>query len=320
MDAGRHLFSTGPGVYGVGVTEYGTPARHTLVQGCTATNMGNHAFSEHEASRHLTYLGCKAYNSSLRGWFVRGVDTHITDFEASNLVAEGIDISPGATGCVIENGTIQRTADFGINVEEPARIKNVIIEDTVFAGVNVISTGAGTVLDRVRCYRTESGGSAGTKRGFAISAQVSLIDCYAEDVDRGVRYSSVTGIIERRFRGKTCTNLRNLSGTNTFTEFEPLANAAPDTQVLVSGGSFTLTIEGPTYTVQPVALSADRTCTLSTTGAIVGMRKRITRTVASTGAFNLGVGSGPLKNLATGQWCEVTYDGSAWVLTAYGAL
>lgn len=32
------------------------------------------------------------------------------------------------------------------------------------------------------------------------------------------------------------------------------------------------------------------------------------------------LGTGPLKALAAGQWCEVDYDGSAWVLTAFGSL
>lgn len=63
-------------------------------------------------------------------------------------------------------------------------------------------------------------------------------------------------------------------------------------------------------------LTANRTITLSTTGAYNGSRFRVTRTGA--GAFNLSVGG--LKNLATNTWCDVEYSGSAWVLTGYGAL
>ena len=65
-------------------------------------------------------------------------------------------------------------------------------------------------------------------------------------------------------------------------------------------------------------LTADRAVTLSTTGAIAGAKFRIVRT--ATGAFNLNVGTGPLKALGIGTWCDVEYNGSAWVLTAYGAL
>jgi hypothetical protein len=55
---------------------------------------------------------------------------------------------------------------------------------------------------------------------------------------------------------------------------------------------------------------------LSTTNAVQGDRFVVFRT--GSGAFNLIVGG--LKNLATGQWCEVVYDGSAWQLAAFGSL
>lgn len=64
-------------------------------------------------------------------------------------------------------------------------------------------------------------------------------------------------------------------------------------------------------------LTADRTVTLSTTGALPGDRFEIIRTAAATGDFKLNVGTGPLAVLAAGEWCEVTYDGSAWVLTKH---
>lgn len=65
-------------------------------------------------------------------------------------------------------------------------------------------------------------------------------------------------------------------------------------------------------------LTADRSVSLATATATPGYRFRVTRTGA--GAFNLNVGTGPLKALVTDTWCEVTYDGSAWYLSAYGAL
>ena len=84
----------------------------------------------------------------------------------------------------------------------------------------------------------------------------------------------------------------------------------------------TLTV-GSSATTQKwtAALTADRAVTLSTTGAKAGDRFRIVRTAAATGAFNLNVGTGPLKALsAAGQWCDVEYDGSAWALVGYGSL
>lgn len=67
-------------------------------------------------------------------------------------------------------------------------------------------------------------------------------------------------------------------------------------------------------------ITADRAVTLSTTGAVNGNKFRIVRTAAATGAFNLNVGTGPLKALTAGQWCDVEYNGSAWMLTAFGSL
>jgi hypothetical protein len=66
-------------------------------------------------------------------------------------------------------------------------------------------------------------------------------------------------------------------------------------------------------------LTADRTATLSTTGAYTGARFRIVRTESATGAFSLIVaGAATLLRLAPGQWCEAEYNGTAWVIVGYG--
>src|SRR5690606_38760821 len=68
-------------------------------------------------------------------------------------------------------------------------------------------------------------------------------------------------------------------------------------------------------------LTADRAVTLSTAGAHPGARFRLVRGAGATGSFNLNIGTGPLKALASAStWAEVEYDGSAWVLVASGAL
>lgn len=63
------------------------------------------------------------------------------------------------------------------------------------------------------------------------------------------------------------------------------------------------------------------------TGALryPGMKYRVVRTAAATGAFNVQVFTGPVKNLAAGEWCEVTLFQTAagtytWRVTAFGAL
>lgn len=66
-------------------------------------------------------------------------------------------------------------------------------------------------------------------------------------------------------------------------------------------------------------LTVARAVTLSNTGAFPGAKFRIVRTAGATGAPTLDVGTGPLRALAAGQWCEVEYTGTAWVVTAAGA-
>lgn len=87
-------------------------------------------------------------------------------------------------------------------------------------------------------------------------------------------------------------------------------------QTLVAG------TDEPTQ-VWNTAITADRAVTLSTTGVWNGAKFRIIRTAAATGAFNLNVGTGPLKAMGTaGSFADVEYNGAtaAWMLTGYGVL
>lgn len=69
------------------------------------------------------------------------------------------------------------------------------------------------------------------------------------------------------------------------------------------------------------ALTADRTVTLSTTGAVNGDAFTVKRSGGDTGGpWNLNVGTGPLKALLAGEWCDVVYNGSAWELLRHGTL
>lgn len=68
-------------------------------------------------------------------------------------------------------------------------------------------------------------------------------------------------------------------------------------------------------------LTAARAVTLNTAGATHGDHFRIVRESGATGAFNLNIGTGPLKALtAAGQFADVTFDGTAWRLTGNGSL
>lgn len=65
-------------------------------------------------------------------------------------------------------------------------------------------------------------------------------------------------------------------------------------------------------------LTGNKTVTLSTTGAVEGDAFRIVRT--GLGSFTLDVGGLKTIPSATAAFVDVTFDGSAWILTGYGAL
>lgn len=66
-------------------------------------------------------------------------------------------------------------------------------------------------------------------------------------------------------------------------------------------------------------ITADRA--FSTPSANVKMRFRVVRGAGATGAFNINVGTGPLKALGSaGTWCDIESNGTAFVLTGSGSL
>jgi hypothetical protein len=113
------------------------------------------------------------------------------------------------------------------------------------------------------------------------------------------------------------TRFRYDATASKWREIERSPVGAPT--ILSTNAAFTLTprVSGRTI-IHTGTLTANRAVTLSTTNAAAGDRFKITRT--GGGAFTLDVGTGPLKALATGTWGEFTYDGTAWMLSAYGAL
>jgi hypothetical protein len=93
----------------------------------------------------------------------------------------------------------------------------------------------------------------------------------------------------------------------------------PSVGANVGDAAATLTVGTSAMTQRwETELTQDRAVTLSTTGAANGSKFRIVRTAA--GAFNLNVGTGPLAALVEDEWCDVEYNGSAWMLVAKGSL
>lgn len=85
-----------------------------------------------------------------------------------------------------------------------------------------------------------------------------------------------------------------------------------DADVTLTAGSNFPTIRYAT------TLTANRTVTLSTTGARNGDKFRVSRT--GLGAFTLDVGGLKTIPSATAAFVDVEYDGTAWRLTGYGTL
>jgi hypothetical protein len=102
---------------------------------------------------------------------------------------------------------------------------------------------------------------------------------------------------------------------NNWLSRQPINSVGSD----VGDADVTLTV-GTSSPIQQYAttLTGNRTVTLETTDAINGDTFRIVRT--GLGAYTIDVGG--LKTLpsATAAWCDVSFDGSAWILTAYGTL
>lgn len=65
-------------------------------------------------------------------------------------------------------------------------------------------------------------------------------------------------------------------------------------------------------------LTANRTVTLDTTDAVNGDSFRVVRT--GLGSFTLDVGGLKTIASATAAFVDVSFDGTAWILTGYGAL
>lgn len=120
----------------------------------------------------------------------------------------------------------------------------------------------------------------------------------------------------------TLTNFGGLrlrfNGTNWFPASPGLLNQLPVSSDR-GDASQTLTVGTDSPTQRwATTLTATRTVTLSTTGAVNGDRFRIVRTAG--GAFNLVVASTENRTLRKDEWCEVAYDGSTWRLVATGSL
>jgi hypothetical protein len=130
-----------------------------------------------------------------------------------------------------------------------------------------------------------------------------------------IRVSDSTWVGLHLDKNKLVNGTLSLSGNPTF-KFDDYPSISADK----GNAGATLTVgSSPDTNLWATPITADRAVALSI-DAKAGAKFRVVRAASATGAFNLNVGTGPLKALAAGQWCVVEFDGAAWVLTAYGTL
>lgn len=86
-----------------------------------------------------------------------------------------------------------------------------------------------------------------------------------------------------------------------------------------AGVTLTWGTDSPTQ-VFNTTLTAPRTVALAVSPIGNGAEFTVVRTAAASGVSALNVGTGPLIALQAGQWCRVSYNGSAWVVIASGFL
>lgn len=294
-----------------------------------------------------TYVGIATYNS--------GMDIHDNIIEGYNkgIVQVAPTYAENQRHLIHHNkikgivGTAAQSV-YGIELSNP---KDIVIEGNEFDGVG---TGVETIARAISAsfsgsltlkgltirgntIRSVSAGTSAAARGIAVDmdsggtlSDVAVNDNFIDTSGRGVQLNfggTVSGVEVSRNRMRSCaTSTIAWGGTPPigFSMEGNFVDGAPFPALISAdngNAAATLTHNSSAKTQRwATTLTADRAVALSTTGAITGAKFRIVREAAATGAFNLNVGTGPLKALTAGQWCDVEYNGSAWGLSAYGAL
>lgn len=246
-------------------------------------------------------------------------------FAANNNSGAGVRLSAGAgyecVGNIFSSGSCESNANSGVVLSSSPRTKfsNIIsrnntgrgfsvfasdfvcannIEATSNSTQNILIQSGYTQFDNIICengtygYQVTSGGSADSTNNTLSVARLTGASTANLSVDAGRgRVYAITG------------------ASNTVT-----ADAGDANFTVTAGTSTTIIYSTPITALRSVSL-------ISSSAVQNGDSARIVRTAACTGAFNINVGTGPLKALtAAGQWCDVQYNGTAWVLTASGTL
>ena len=264
------------------------------------------------------YAGSGATDLVISGNIIRDFESNgILGFANGNIIVssnnltsivstalKGIHVT-GASNPIVQGNVIYMT---GTSVTEGIYLvatPSLVISDNLINiaagnGIEVYSNAAALVGGAI-VGNSVNGNSTGTNGYYIRAAGAGSITnlTFADNTSSGFTTPILTS--SQVYFGKDVLSVLTGSTTNGNTSLTLIAGISSTVQVFNA------------------ALTVNRTVTLSTTNAKNGDQFKVTRTAAATGAFNLDVGG--LKTLtAASQWCEVTFDGTNWVLTAYGTL
>lgn len=196
----------------------------------------------------------------------------------------------------------------------PQFIDDLYLYDNLITGVPGVLLPDGISLDEfvrrarvvgneIKRYQADGVTENWSNSAFKAVRSANL-DLYLDDNDYGGRpvQATLSG-------GKVRWGPRNRN-------YGTLTGIPKRVSTVTSNADFTLTpFESSEHTIHTGGISTQRTVTLATTNAEEGMKFKLTRTGTGASALNFA-GKGLLQN----QWAEATFDGSAWVLTAFGSL
>lgn len=176
---------------------------------------------------------------------------------------------------------------------------------------------------RVRSSQDASFAYAGALRGGIEIGEIHLVDARTLKVARLTVEDAVTPTdITVRF------DKARVTGAAATYHADTVIDAGTNTQLEYGGKGVDVISTDAPFTLTPIlsnwdvlhdgTLTGNRQCDLSTADAREGDCFCITRT--GGGAFNLNVGTGPLKALTTGTYGKFKFNGTAWYLAEYGAL
>lgn len=254
-------------------------------------------------------------NGTIRG-YNRGV---VIENECTNYLIESVD--------VFDSGSLGIQCGLDNNIYPTERLAVGTLRNCFVAGSGQSGAAAAVSVDFCKSllieqcrfgYGVDHDGVAETTQLQAVSVGVTGygVTCRGNHVEATSAAAAAYALAAALSSPRRCS-IENASGILTRTGLwlkagEGISDDRGDTNV-----TLVTDVDVPRQSFAS-ALTANRTVTLSATNAVRGAKFRIVRT--GLGAFTLAVGA--LKTIpnSTAAFVDVEHDGTAWLLTGYGAL